>query len=203
MTCMDMTVPKDMDLYIVIKNGLASISRLSLDDDLVYRDTFGNLQETLHIGEVKAGQKIKIESYRTGTVSGNTNYVWFQFGSFQESAYQNVYEKLSANVYRINKMDSSYISGEINADETGIMMTSIQAVDGFEVYVDNKKVSYLSIGDTFIGVPLEKGRHMVEFYYKTPYFKEGMMGSVCGICVLLMLCIIQKFSIKKEDISDS
>ena len=84
---------------------------------------------------------------------------------FDNDAYSKVFGKLSNDVYEIEEMKSSYVKGNITADEDGIMMTSIQSGVGFNVFVDGELTDYETIGGALIGVPLSKGKHVVEFKY--------------------------------------
>ncbi len=194
-TLIEFSVPRDMDLYVVTSNGKKAFLNAYIDDQNVYCDSVAHSQQTLHIGEVKYGQTVKIYAIHQMN-PGEENVMWYQFGSFNERNFQSAYEQLSESVYHIQQMNDTYIKGNINVKERGIMMTSIQAVDGFAVYVDGEKTDYKVIGNTFIGVPLEKGDHTVEFRYITPYLKEGIIGSLIGLLLFLFSFPMTKFTKK-------
>ena len=185
---MEFNVPEDMDLYITADNGIPAYSIVFIDDVHVHTDSSKFKQQTFHIGKVKKNQNIKICTMHEVGI-GEKIQIWYQFASFNEEAYQNVYEQLSKNIYDIDVFESNYVSGKIHADKDGVMMTSIQAMDGFTVLVDGNEVKYDTIG-AFIGVPLSAGDHKVEFKYITPYFKEGAVISLLGVVIYIALCML-------------
>lgn len=195
-TLVEFEVPRDMDLYVVSNNFKKAALNVYLDDINIYNDSVSHSQQTIHIGDVKSKQIVKIYAYHDIAL-GESNMMWYQFGSFNENNFEEAYKKLSANVYNIDEFKDTYISGNIHSDENGIMMTSIQAVDGFSVYVDGKKVKYNTIAGSFIGVPLDKGDHSVEFIYVTPYLKEGMVCSIVGV----ILYVFYIFFLTKQNTS--
>lgn len=188
MTDFYFTVPEDMDLYMTAFCDGMMRNFIYVDEEQLFYDEVERYEGTYHIGQVKKGQSIHIFSKHFLGV-GDEAEVWFRFASFNEEHYAKAYEKLSKNVYNIDHMNSTYVSGKIHADEDGVMMTSIPAVDGFSVYVDGKKTKYEAIGNAFIGVPLSQGDHKVEFKYITPYFIKGLIGSVLGCLIFLGICV--------------
>jgi hypothetical protein len=177
---------------------------VTIDGEIIHTDTSNISGQMLHIGEVKAGQQVDI--YLQPDVSnglGKDIYVQFQFAQFNEEVYEQAYEKLSQNVYQIDVYESNYVKGSICADQDGIMMTSIPAMDGFEVLVDGDKAEYAHIADALIGVPLKAGTHTVEFKYMTPYFKEGLAGSLCGVFIFVVICVVEQMRKKKNAVSEN
>lgn len=181
--------------------GTASLNVVVLiDDEVIGADSMNFEQGTYHIGNVKKGQKISIYVIpnKNKVTKGKDAHILFRFASFDKDAFAQSYAKLSKNVYNIDTMESDYVKGTIHADEDGIMMTSIQAVDGFTVYVDGKETEYNTIGYALIGVPLTKGNHTVEFRYRTPYLAEGLYVSAAGLILYVMLCVVSYIRTKKK-----
>lgn len=191
MTEFSFTVDEDMDLYMDAFSQQPMINVIYIDEELACKDQNVRYQSYYHIGNVKKGQKINIYSIHSMDV-GEEAVLWFRFAKFNEENYAKAYEKLSKNVYEIEEMDSTYISGTIHADEDGIMMTSIPAMDGFTVYVDGEKTEFETIGEALIGVPLSAGDHKVEFKYITPYFKQGLIVSLMGVMIFILICLFDR-----------
>lgn len=193
------SVKEDMDLYVQINYGAGGISAVYIDGERVFLSEINRMQETVHIGNVTKGQKINIYvSHIESDLEQNTT--WFQFAKFNEDNYAKAYEKLSGCVYQIDEMSSAYIRGHIEAKQDGIMMTSIQDMDGFTVYVDGEKCDYKVIGGAWIGVPLQAGEHQIEFRYRTPYFVLGALVSMAGIVIFIAICIYSKHHSRLENI---
>lgn len=183
-------VEEDMDLYLFEYSAWADKVAVFIDGEQESSDTSGHIQNTIHVGNVKKGQKVTIVIYprRDGEIGIKKSFL-LRFAKFDEEAYQKSYEKLSKNVYEISEMESDYIKGSIHVDEAGIMMTSIQALEGFTVLVDGVESGYFVVGGAMIGVPLEEGDHTIEFIYDTPYRMLGIMVSATGVVIFLILCL--------------
>lgn len=197
----DFTAKEDMDLYMYFWSENNYNLKIFIDEQVKHEDIRPFLQSTYHIGEVKKGQKIAICAVPAQNFSvGDITTLMFTFGKFDEEAYAEAYEKLSKNVYDIEVEEADYIKGSIQADKDGIMMTSIQAVDGFTVYVDGKETEYEVIGGAMIGVWLKAGMHTVEFRYQTPYRALGIGISGCAFLVFLLICLVD-WRKKKADMA--
>lgn len=180
---------KDMNLYFMLKNIVETTIGLMIDGEVVYRGSDKNAQCVLPIGNVKKGQEISVICVVENQI-GKEIMITGQFAEFDEAMWQVVYDELSRNVYHVKEMKSDYVDGTIKVDEAGIMMTSVPGMDGFKVYVDGKEMTYESIGNALIGVPLEPGEHQVEFYYQTPYAMCGWLLSICGFGVFVVICLV-------------
>lgn len=185
---MEFVVEEDMDLYMVGKTNVALGGSLLIDDELVLLANYKAIQRTLHIGSVKKGQKITYVVFPVsegGVDPGTKIMLGCQFAKYSEENYEDAYDKLSENVYQIESMESDYIKGSIYAEEDGVMMTSIQAMDGFTVLVDGMETEYKVIGGCMMGIPLTAGEHTVEFIYRTPYVTAGLLLSLLGIIIFV------------------
>ncbi|MBO5468551.1 MAG: YfhO family protein [Lachnospiraceae bacterium] len=194
------TVEKDMDLYMFSYTGHNASIAILIDGELKHKDESSYKQGTYHIGKVKKGQKIEIVALAFEKANVGDDITWFlRFASFNEDAYAKAYEKLSKNVYDIEEMKSDYVKGTIQADEDGIMMTSIQAVDGFTVYVDGQKTDYETIGGALIGVPLKQGKHTVEFKYVAPRAEWSEWVSLAAFLTYVILCIVSGIRTRRQN----
>ncbi len=183
---MDFTVEKDMDLYLQLYASDKFYFAVEIDDQVVlekYEDVVGMI---IPIGKVKKGQKISIMCF-VDEHSGEEIQISGIALELNKDVWQSAYNSLSESTYQISEMNSDYVSGTIEPDKDGIMMTSIPAMRGFDVFVDGKETEYKKIADALIGVPLEKGSHMVEFRYHTPYAGYGWIISLCGVAIFILI----------------
>ena len=184
-----MEVEEDMDLYIFYHDDNSPISAVSVNGEVVYRYLSPCSQQTVHVGDVKKDDVVCVEvAPQEGVSPLESSSVSLQFAKFNEATYEEAYNIMSRNLYEVDIMDGDYISGTIHVTEEGIMATSIQAADGFEVFVDDQRVDYVCIGEALIGVPLTKGSHKVEFKYYTPYGVIGFVVSGCGLLLFVLFC---------------
>ncbi len=182
-------VDEDMDLYTHIVLNSKDLVLVFIDDEMMHRDFTLRQKQTLHIGNVKKGQKISICSVPAQPEPDHITEVVLQFAKFDEDSYAKAYDTLSQNPYHVEEQESDYVKGSIHADKDGIMMTSIQAVDGFTVYVDGNETEYKMIGNTMIGVPLKTGDHVVEFRYQKERSMAGCAVSAGGAILFVILCL--------------
>lgn len=197
------TVPRDMDLYMYsICDYLAYVS-IFVDDEMIHSDKAIKGQSTLHVGQVKKGQEIIVCTTVEEDFQTKEQRNWMlEFAEFHEENFAKVYEKLSSQVYQVETFESDYVSGTIEVEEPGIMMTSIQAAEGFTVLVDGEPVDYKVIADTMIGVPLDIGEHQVEFCYerKTPIVAKII--SYGAMVLYVCLCLYGAWNGKRRKVNE-
>lgn len=98
--------------------------------------------------------------------------------------------KNSHDEFIISKQDTKgdVIKGSIIAREKGYFTLSIPYDKGFKAYVDGKLQEVELVNTSFIGFPLDKGKHDIEIIYEAPYLKEGkclaLLGTILFIGVL-------------------
>lgn len=181
------------DYYIFVDSEAEAYFEINYGTEKVYVDEIGSRQKTFHIGVVKEGTEITIESYAKTDLDTIDDFgilqITYQFAAFHEECYQKAYSKWSKGLYGIVDMTDTIVKGNITAEESGVMVTSIPALEGFTAYVDGKRTDYEKIGDALIGVPLEKGEHVVEFVYVVPHLKTGLIGTVIGFLAMACYCV--------------
>ncbi len=190
---------EDVDLYMNMWSENNYTIQIFIDGELKHEDIRSFMQNTYHIGEVKKGQRVAVCAvpYEDFVVNSETN-IMFTFAGFNEENYAKVYEKLSESTLKLETEEPDYLKGTIDVKKDGIMMTSIQAVDAFHVYVDGKETSYKTIGNALIGVPMTKGTHTVEVRYGSTGISWGTGLKYGCIVFYLLLCVISYVQYRKK-----
>ena len=89
--------------------------------------------------------------------------------------------------------DSDKIIGTINAKNDGYVKTTIPYEKyAFKVYVDGELTNNKIIDNTFLGFEITKGTHNIEIKYSSPYLTNGLITSIIGIILLILVIIYQK-----------
>lgn len=105
----------------------------------------------------------------------------------------NIYESNIDNLkkckFNISEYSNSSVSGTINNTEDGILQLSTSYSTGWTAYVDGIKTNIINVNRGFVGIPLKKGNHTVEFVYYTPYLKLGIILSLLGIILFIILYV--------------
>lgn len=180
------------DYYVYVDSDAEAYFGLNYEDEEVYADQIESRQKTFHIGVVEKGTQITITANAIADLDAVKDmeilHLSYQVAAFNPENYQKAYDKLSKNLYTVTTMEDTMVKGSITADESGIMMTNIPALDGFTVYVDGSQTECKKIGDALIGVPLEKGKHEITFMYETPGVVPGLIGTCFGILLFGGYC---------------
>lgn len=116
-----------------------------------------------------------------------------------------LYYILNTNPLTLSKISDTNLVGNVHSVESTTLFTSIPYDEGWNVYVDGKKVEKIKLLDAFIGLKLEKGQHRIEFKYQTVGFIEGAIisGASIAILILMYLFILFKnngFKFRKEEL---
>lgn len=110
-----------------------------------------------------------------------------------------VYKSIPDAQLNVTKIFKNILYGTIKIKENNrTMMLTIPYTDNFDIYIDNKKVNYYEIFNTFIAVNLTSGKHSIKVIYKVKYLKIGILLSCIGIILTFIYINFYKFSIKRQ-----
>ncbi len=102
-------------------------------------------------------------------------------------------KKLSENACSSFTYDSDGFDAEITLDSSKLVFFSVPYDDGWTAYVNGKPADVERVSYGFMAVKAEQGENKIEFRYKTPGLKEGLMISLSGIMLLgLYLFLMRK-----------
>ena len=114
--------------------------------------------------------------------------------SINYDKYKSFVDTINNNKFEItNYLSDSNFIGKVNVDEDNTLLyTSISADNGWNVFVDGKKTSYIKIYDAVIGLELPDGEHEIEFKYTTPGLKQGLFVSLFTLLIVISINIVNK-----------
>ena len=103
---------------------------------------------------------------------------------------QEVLEKRKQQGLKVTKFSNTHIEGEVTiTDDSDVMMTSIPYSAGWQVKVDGQSVPTERAWNSFLSFPITKGKHKVEFVFKT---RGSLIGALLSIVAVVSLVIIRK-----------
>ena len=105
---------------------------------------------------------------------------------------------LKKSEFIITSLSEQNICGTIKNDEDGILQVSTSYALGWTAYIDGNKTDVINVNTGFIGIPLSKGEHAIEFLYKTPYLDLGIKLSCVGLLLIALVIIIDIIRHRKE-----
>ena len=137
----------------------------------------------MELGNYKKGDKVSLEIILLEDDLKITDYV---FSTFNETEFKEKINLLNSNdSFKMEEFKTNYIKGKINVSNSNqILYTSIPVDNGWNIYIDGRKVEYDVIMDTFIGLTLDSGEHTIEFEYIPRGFTSGMCVSMLSIALL-------------------
>ncbi|MDR0903492.1 MAG: YfhO family protein [Ruminococcus sp.] len=95
----------------------------------------------------------------------------------------------------VTEFSEDRIVGTVNAEEDGILFTSISYEPGWDVYVDGVQAEIIPLCDkALIGVPLTAGEHTIVFKFFPQYMGIGIIASVIS---LLIVIVVAYFEMKR------
>ena len=100
--------------------------------------------------------------------------------------------------FNITSFSDKNMSGTISNYEDGILQLSTSYSEGWTAYVDGNKTEIINVNTGFIGIPLAKGDHKVEFVYETPYLELGAKLSCVGLLLIVLVFIIDIIRHRKK-----
>lgn len=182
---LDINVEYDGLLYAYISSDynkkvdilLNGESIIDMEEENSYR------YNILELGNYKKGDKVSLEIILLEDDLKITDYV---FSTFNETEFKEKINLLNSNdSFKMEEFKTNYIKGKINVSNSNqILYTSIPVDNGWNIYIDGRKVEYDVIMDTFIGLTLDSGEHTIEFEYIPRGFTSGMCVSMLSIALL-------------------
>ena len=105
--------------------------------------------------------------------------------------------KFQKSIDKINRdvdvsYNKDYIVANVDVLDDEVIYTSIPYDKGFSVFVDGSKVEYTKVFDTFIGLEVSKGKHVIEFKYMPRGLKLGSCMSFIGIFAFIISKKVKK-----------
>lgn len=186
---MDIPVSGKKTLYLEVFNSFANT-----DDDAIYnhmkiyvnRKLFKEQYPlTNNNGSLKLGvfedEKVHVQI----EFLYDTDLSYIEVGAMNDQLLNEFVQK--ENVSSEVSFVRNKVQVKVDSEESGLFFIPVTYSDGYNVYVDGKKVELVSVYDNYLGVELASGNHTVEFVYTTPHLKAGIL--ISALTLLLMICL--------------
>ena len=108
-------------------------------------------------------------------------------------------EKLGKESLQNIKTGTNRITGDITTASDKFLVFSIPYSEGFTAYVDGEKTELVKANSMYMGVELKKGKHTIVLTYCTPYIIPGIILSVAGLVLFLMIVIYGRHPKKSRE----
>jgi uncharacterized membrane protein YfhO len=94
---------------------------------------------------------------------------------------------MKEDTFAITTFRQSHITGTIHPARKKLLFFSIPYDDGWIATVDGKEAKLLLANLGFMGLLIEPGKHTIDLIYTLPYFHVGIMISIAGLLIYLLL----------------
>ena len=181
--------------YVYFKtsnNNIDSIT-FTLEDGTVIAQGVDTKPYIMDLGYLKKGETVKIYA---PIAEGTEGYAYLYGVTLNQDAFEKGYRQLKADSLNVTKFEETEIEGTVNVSEDGVLFTSINFDNGWDVYIDGQKVSkedIVGIGDdALIGVYITAGEHTVSFRYIPRGLLIGCAISAVTVVIFLLLISLMK-----------
>lgn len=205
------TIPSNTEVYLSIKN--LKYKSETKNTDFQVTTVFDGIKSSEQVQDcISSAYYMKNKDFLINlgiSKEGQSNKLKIKFNnkgiySFDELKILAV--SMEQYIDKINKLErmtnteygNDFISGEIEANQSGILQIATSYSKGWKVYVDDEEVKLLKVNEALIGCEVEKGKHQVRFQYETPYLKLGIFESIIGVLAYIVEVIIERRMIKNK-----
>ena len=108
-------------------------------------------------------------------------------------------EQLGSESLKNVKIKTNKITGDIQVSSDKLLVFSIPYSEGFTAYVDGKETKLIQANSMYMGVELKKGSHDIVLTYCTPYLRAGMMLTVAGLAVFVLIVMYYRYPRKRRE----
>ncbi len=152
--------------------------------------TFNNTDRgyLLELGTIGVGNEVVLTAEESGEVLNALVY------RFSERALISVYETLNRMPMHLTSWTDTELSGTVEAEEAGLLFTSIPYDEGWTVSIDGQKVTPRKVFEAFLAVDIPAGSHQVLLTYFPGGLAHGIMISAAALFILLILFIINIYA---------
>ena len=114
------------------------------------------------------------------------------------NSYAQALQELKKDTMEHVRIGVDEVTGEIGLDEPGLLCLAIPYSEGWDAYVDGKKVKLYQANVMYMALDLDAGNHDIRLAYHTPWLKEGMYLSMTVWAAFLVYCGFLLFRRHKE-----
>ena len=142
--------------------------------------------QIIYLGRQNKGDTIKIRMQlkQDDVMSG---VVRLTAAELDEDVMKELAQRMQENAWELTSAKGNQLNGTINAQEDKTLFFSIPYDKGWKVKIDGKAVKTKALGKAFLTVKVPEGKHEVTLTYVSPGFKEGVVLSIVGFVIFLLI----------------
>ncbi|MDH6363843.1 putative membrane protein YfhO [Enterococcus sp. PF1-24] len=103
-------------------------------------------------------------------------------------AYQAAMDAINSQGLTIAENPGRKVTTTVETPQKQVLLTTIPYDQGWQAYVDGKKVEIVPFEDAFLSIPIPAGRHQVEFKFLPQGFKIGLCLFIICNAIFWLYC---------------
>ena len=162
---------------------------------------FSSINHTyiLDLGIIENGCEVSITCYDDNSDATSSG---IQVASFDEEIFIKAYETLNTSPLEIEIFKDTYISGNIESSENGLLFTSIPYDYGWSAYIDGEKVESYAFKNALLTIRVPEGTHYIEFKYFPKGLLTGIIISVASLLIFILIIICNIYYKRRKNLPD-
>ena len=196
-----LTAPTEDMMYLYFPSSYERKINLWLNGDFVDYYFEGGNEVIQPLGRFSEGEELSV----IATITEEKNEVFFAdeyFYYLDEEAFKRSVEELNRHPLEIESFKENHIKGTVNADEDGILFTTISYEPGWTIKVDGAKTEPVELVDALIGIPVSAGEHTIEMSFFPKGMTIGIIISMGGVLIVVTAVVLTKRNKKEKTLLD-
>ena len=192
-----LTMEKAGNLYIYFDLTGSNSKSLTINSALGTATHPADQDCVLDLGRYSSNETITL----TVPFDENTGTLKLYAYTLDDELFREGYDILSESQMITETHEDTYIKGKVVATSDGLLYTSIPYDKGWQIYVDGERVSQndiLKVGQSLLGVELERGIHEIEFKFEAVGLKSGIVISFATALILVLIWLLNKLRSKHD-----
>ncbi len=188
--CVYFKTPNCIGYNITADNGIQTSTRYASGSTVYF---------SLNVGYLEAGQSAKAVLSFPADKSGTTNIYCVRLN---EDKFTQGYNQILRNgTLNITRFEETTIEGTINVtNENALLYTSIPYDESWKITIDGIEVAdedITPISDALLAVKISQGEHNILFSYEARGLKIGVILSLAGALITILLLLFMLISKRK------
>lgn len=185
----EVNIDNDNDIYVFLSYKIPEndefFAEITINDKLIY-DIDSDNTGIFKIKNNFNNEFIKVQVSVNDDKYDNLDDILY-FYYFDEDIFAKHINILKEKTLNITKKEKNYLKGNIEVDDDSVLFLSIPYEAGWNIYIDGKKIEYFKLYDTFIGLNLKKGKHVITMKFFSPGISEGIILSIIGVLISIII----------------
>lgn len=176
--------------YVFVEATDADLIEIERENSIENIDIQSDCGSIINIGELKEGEEFKVKVCFDPMKAGR---ITCHVCTLDYDRWDKAYQQISKDQMLVTDCGDTFIKGEVNVSEEGVLVMSVPYEKGWKLKVDGKEREITELtGGSWISTQLSEGKHSIEISFLPPGLLIGCMASILSILALIVLEKLRK-----------